>query len=730
MGNELAVAGNYSIVLGPEYSSMTQLISPIGQVYDVPILTYGATSAYLSSKDDYPAVWRSVAPDSVRVLAWVDLCVFYQWSHVIVLVEPSLYSEGAGEYFQLLGAKAGLFVTVINIKSRSSTPSVLDRVRATNIKIIFAPVINWLIPLAEEAVRTKMVGSDAFIPRDQDESFTYDPSIDPFDTFTQPDFIVPNATKKRTVTLKKNVRSGDPRVQGYVWIWGDSASVSDHHFRRVWPGSFTATEPTAEIEATFNITKLASLYASSTAKVRQAYDSINLTSSFRKNQDASLRAPFSAAQLDPFSFFPTAIARAFISVCDVADEHYKAFGSLPTSLQLVDAMRRYRKSIFGTEFFYDSNQEFPNSHMLIVNPTNDVWATVIGTWAKDEKLVLKNKIKVHFGDGTTRVPDDGIALETYVFTSGALGISIITSCLVFMIIVIITGFFVFRYWGSPIVRLASPHQLVVILIGLFFITMGLVFYVGRPNRALCVLRIWPYYIGMSLVFSPVITKTWRVWMVFRGANQLKKMVITNRRLGIYTSILVIPTVLLSIFRTILDNTSDTRAFFPPLSWGVASSETGVTEEYGQQRVDVICAIPSPIWSYIQLGYLGVQMLTALFLAWKTRNVPTGFNETKYVFISVYATSIIGTIGLITSNILLITNPNLSSAILVYSLLAFCATTWGLLFIPKLYIALVRPERNNIDLMKVVGGGDYDAWEGDDGSSYRSMIDRPPPLEAL
>lgn len=92
------------------------------------------------------------------------------------------------------------------------------------------------------------------------------------------------------------------------------------------------------------------------------------------------------------------------------------------------------------------------------------------------------------------------------------------------------------------------------------------------------------------------------------------------------------------------------------------------------------------------------------------------------------TSIIGTIGLITSNVLAVTNPTLSSAILVYSLLIFSAATWALLFIPKLYIALLKPDRNNIDLMKRVGGGDYDEYEEmDDGSSYLSMRDGQPSI---
>lgn len=613
---------------------MTQLISPIGQVYDIPILTYSATSAYLSSKDDYPQIWRSVAPDSVRVIAWINLCEYYQWANIIVLVEASLYSQGAAEYFQLLGAEAGLTITAITFDSANQIPAALKKVRDSGVKIVFAPVITYLIPLVQEAVRTKMVGSDSFVARQEDQTVVYDTHWDPFDTTLMPNTSMPNMQMTSTL-LKKNVRAGDPRVQGYVWIWGDSASVSDSTYSKVWPGSFTATEPSQDVAQEFNTTQLASLYASSTAKLKSVYDSINTSSIFRKGRDSD-RASFTVAVSDPYSFFPTSIARAFLAVCDIAKTNYEAYGVLPDAANMTRSLSTFKSKILGAEFFFDSNQEFPNSPMLVLNPKQSKWMNTIANWAKDTNFVWNSKeTKAIFGDGSVHIPDDGIALETYIFTSRPLGISIITMCLLVMTIIALTGFAVFKYWSTPVIRLASPHQLVVILVGLFFLCLGLIFYVGRPSRAICVLRIWPYYMGMSMIFSPVITKTFRVWMVFRGANQLKKMVITNRRLGIYTAILNIPTLLLSVMRTILDNTSDTRTLFPPLYWGITSNAVGYSAEYGQQRVDVICAIPSPVWSYVQIGYLGAQMLAALFLAWKTRNVPTGFNESRYVFISVY-----------------------------------------------------------------------------------------------
>lgn len=613
---------------------MTQLISPIGQVYDLPILTYSATSAYLSSKDDYPQIWRSVAPDSVRVLAWINLCEYYQWANVIVLVESSLYSQGAAEYFKLLGAEAGLTVTSISFDYASQIPSALKKVRNSRVKIIFTPVITYLIPLVQEAVRTKMVGSESFVARQQDETLVYDPDWNPFDMVSSPSNSTANSQTTSTL-LKKNVRAGDPRVQGYVWIWGDSASVSDATYNKVWPGSFTATEPSQDVKQKFNTTDLASLYATSTAKVKAVYDAVNTSSIYRKGRDED-RASFTAAVSDPYSFFPTSIARAFLAVCNIAKANYEAYGVLPDAANMTSLLSTYKSTLLEAEFFFDANQEFPNSPMLVLNPKLEQWSHTIGNWAKDTKLVWMSKTtKSLFGDGTVRVPDDGIALETYIFTSRPLGISIIVVCLLVMTIIAFTVVVVFKFWSTPVIRLASPHQLVVILVGLFFLSLGLIFYVGRPNRAICVLRIWPYYMGMSLIFSPVITKTWRVWMVFKGVNQLKKMVITNRRLGIYTAILNIPTLLLSALRSILDNTSDTRTLFPPLSWGITSNIVGYSAEYGQQHVDVICAIPSPIWSYAQIGYLGVQMIAALFLAWKTRNVPTGFNESRYVFISVY-----------------------------------------------------------------------------------------------
>lgn len=618
--------------MGPEYSSAVQLISTVGDVYHIPIMAFWATSPYLSSKDEYPNVWRTISSDAIRMLAWVETCLRYQWAHVVVIEESSLYGRGASEYFELRATEKGIRVWKVQVQMEEDIPSAMAQIRAIGAKIIVAPCAAFLAPIVTRAVQDGMMGSKS----------------------------------------------------GYVWIIGDTVSnLLVANYSSAYVGSLTALEPNAMLVQQYNRSEWAYLFNAAYDHVQVSYDRVNVSNPFRIGIGPRMELESARPLMWTAGSLPTSLARALFVVCESAAAFFNQNARLPSASELKAQFATFSSNILGSTVSFDAHQDFSAATMGLVNMRLDEPFHVFGNWSPQTGIQMGPKEKIIWPDGTTHIPDDGIALEAYYKRISPLGVIVISLTVALCMAFLITCAFMLKYFGTPVFRFASPYSLLTILAGLFFLTLGIIFALDRPSRALCQLRIWCYYIGLSLCYSALIAKTWRVWMVFKESNSLKKgIVITNTRLMIYTGVLILPAVFLVVLRSAIDDDYDQR---------VLSKDSS--------RVDVVCKSKHAWWAYTQQSWAGVQMIAAAFLAFKTRNVPSGFNEAKHVFISVYVVCTVGIIGLIVSTALQSTSPMLSNVFLIFSTFIVTGVMWAMLFLPKLYIAVLRPELNTPELMK-------------------------------
>ena len=668
-------------------------------------MSYAATSPYLSSKEDYPSVWRTCLSDAIQTKAWADLCVRFSWKNAIVLVESTAYSIGAAEYFTIAANRAGIKVTTIAIDNGGSTakPRVreaMEEVRRSGVKIIFAPILSLIDALMDTAIEEKMFGKRSFDRRDVDETITVRkkyPSIE----------VKRNATY--TITLPKNVRRGDPRIQGYVWNFVDSiAGIMDSKFASVSSGFLRFAEPLADFLVKFNQTKYKPHLDAAYATVEAAYiatnyshpshiANLNSLSQDFFGRDSSIYQQYSrrseliieentllpTAKKAIFAGYPTSMARAIICICELQNTFYKEHNRIATGLELPALLRSYKTpDSFGVPFSFNIDQEYSEGHMVLTNARNGDLLHVVGHWSNSSGFKgLKDKNMV-WPDGTNRVPDDGIALENYIFNSYPLGIFIIIFTVILLIGLTLTAVGLYKFWSTPVFRLATPELLAMMLGGLFLLSISISSQVGRPSPIMCAMGTWPYYVGITFIYSPLIMKTYRVLHIFRSADQFKRSNFSTKKLIILTLILAFIPTLLATLRPIVSPPSDYRV----------SSPDGL-------RVEVKCIIRYYGLPWAQLGATVVQMLISTYLAWNTRNVPDGFNESRYVFISSYMMSTMGMLGLVVSYLVEPSNAGLAACFLAFSSLFSTATCWSLLFLPKLYIAIFKPEKNCLDLIK-------------------------------
>ena len=78
-------------VVGPAYSSEAVHITPFMNIFEIPLISYSATSAKLSDKDEYEFFSRTVTSDDFQVPAIIDLLVYFNWTYVSVLYTEEAY---------------------------------------------------------------------------------------------------------------------------------------------------------------------------------------------------------------------------------------------------------------------------------------------------------------------------------------------------------------------------------------------------------------------------------------------------------------------------------------------------------------------------------------------------------------------------------------------------------------------------------------------------------------
>jgi hypothetical protein len=98
-----------------------------------------------------------------------------------------------------------------------------------------------------------------------------------------------------------------------------------------------------------------------------------------------------------------------------------------------------------------------------------------------------------------------------------------------------------------------------------------------------------------------------------------------------------------------------------------------------------------IFAPIAFSYMFVAMVVGAFLSFKTRTLPDTFNESKYIALSTYNLLFISAVGILIGYILAF-EPTAFTFIIPICILFGCLTTWGLLFVPKLWLLLFRRSR--------------------------------------
>ena len=267
-----------------------------------------------------------------------------------------------------------------------------------------------------------------------------------------------------------------------------------------------------------------------------------------------------------------------------------------------------------------------------------------------------------------------IAAEFNKWSDGA-SIAAVTLSLLGLLATLATAIVFAWHNNTPVVKASTRELTYIILFGMALCYATTFTLLAVPDRFSCTMsRIMPG-LSFSLIFASLLTKTNRIARILAGS---KKRIRTSkpRWLSLTAQILITLTligieVILIVVMLILEPAEAVK-HFP-----------------SRREVMIICnTTPRGLLFPLSFDFFLIGMCTVY--AVKTRNLPENFNEAKFIGFAMYTTCVIwvafGPIYFSASKSQTIT--------LCFCVSLSAAVALILLFGPKLYIILFKPEKNN------------------------------------
>nr|XP_032822592.1 metabotropic glutamate receptor 8-like [Petromyzon marinus]XP_032822593.1 metabotropic glutamate receptor 8-like [Petromyzon marinus] len=240
-----------------------------------------------------------------------------------------------------------------------------------------------------------------------------------------------------------------------------------------------------------------------------------------------------------------------------------------------------------------------------------------------------------------------------------------------------------RFNDTPIVRASGRELSYTLLTGIFLCYVVTFLMIAAPSVALCTLRRLFLGLGMCISYAALLTKTNRIHRIF---EQGKKSVAPPRFISPASQLVIafslISVQLLGVFVWFGAN--------PPQVFINEQRTLDPMEAHWVLQCDI-----SDLALICSLGYSILLMVTCTVYAIKTRGVPEGFNEAKPIGFTMYTTCIIWLIfiPIFFGTSQSVNKLGIQTTTLTIAMSLSASVSLGMLFCPKVYIVLLRPELN-------------------------------------
>jgi len=238
---------------------------------------------------------------------------------------------------------------------------------------------------------------------------------------------------------------------------------------------------------------------------------------------------------------------------------------------------------------------------------------------------------------------------------------------------------VFSTRDTAVIRASSVPFLFIILGGLALgFSYVILLHEAKPSNSECSAREWISNIAFALSFGSLFSKTQRISRIFniKVLRSKKSGVSTSATFATLAGVVTIFVLMLSV-------------------WTITEAPSAVVRVEGTGRsARQYIECDSGMWRYISGGLKLVFLLWGSYLAYTVRNVPSSFNEAKYIGICIHNWIIIGFFSFVTEES--VASPVAKYVVQSMGVFLTLPVVLGVLFVPKIIAALSNEQDTDMN----------------------------------
>ena len=218
----------------------------------------------------------------------------------------------------------------------------------------------------------------------------------------------------------------------------------------------------------------------------------------------------------------------------------------------------------------------------------------------------------------------------------------------------------------PVIRAATPVFCGLLLFGCVCMTVSNYFFTLDANDVHCTLSNWFLFVGFTLTFSSLFIKTFRIWKIFFAG----KLVVQKIQTGELVKWIGVILLLECSINAAWSGMGHMEAMYVQV------------DPWRPQYDYYTCANgTSSAYLVAHATLKGLLIVVGMFLTYAVRKVPSQFNESLYIMISIYNVAAISVfvLPLIVAGT---GGPTIVFQIRAYAVMFVCASTASIMFWPK------------------------------------------------
>ena len=741
--NNLVFTANYGPqgVIGPQYSDDAMAAAIVLDIFGKSVISYSATSPDLDDRGKYGQLYRTVPSDDKQVQVMIDIALKFNWTYVAFIHSHGSYGERAASLFKTKVEKAGICVPVLFTMPKDADINdfnfALNSIfKKPQVKVVFLFLTDvdatGFFEAAENMEgKTKyltFVGSDGWGNRNSvvegkekvvDGSLSMKPHSDDVKEFK--DYFL----ALRPENNKRNI--------WFTEYWEDVFNCSLNNntkpsYKKICSGNETLESGLGYYDKTPVLTVINGVYAYAYVFRKVLEEQClnkNLSSKYCVNK-------------------PHYVLRGITNWRDI---RYK--------LKRIRFKEPFRNRTFLFDKSGVTQDDYDLLNFRRIGNSEEYKYVKIGQWVNNEKVVyitksstvsvrdyLKHKYtstgKLHFtrddifwrtGNSTAPVSVCSIQCERgkiavhkssskccwdckrcdlndVIFNNtciscglGSVPDPLLTKCLplpvkylsfsnpvaasIFcitclgLLFTLATTILFVKNFNHRVVKASGRELCLNMLLGILVTYLGPVLYILEPSYSICSVQRFMITMGFTICYAPLLLKLNRIYRIFRNAKTtVIRPIMVNPKSQILMSLG------LSAVGVLL---------------GVASFKGDppkITKRYPSHRGYVIkqCAL-NTFTLAINISYSSVLMVASTWYAFKTRNFPKNYNETKIIGFTMYMTCLVLSVALPAFFFIIDTEGNKRVFIMCFVCEAIATINLIGLFGPKV-VKLLKPNSSN------------------------------------